>query len=91
MRTYKAWLIGALFATMVAVPTFAQDEEPSRVLITNVNIFDGISDELAIGMSVLVTDNLISEVATAIPAPDGATIIDGGGMDGAQDQRKMRV
>jgi len=79
MRTYKAWLIGALLATMLAVPTFAQDEEPSRVLFTNVNIFDGVSEELAVGMSVLVNGNLISEVATAIPAPDGATIIDGGG------------
>jgi imidazolonepropionase-like amidohydrolase len=49
------------------------------ILFTNVNIFDGVSDELAVGMSVLVEDNLIAEVATAIPAPDGATIIDGGG------------
>ena len=79
MKTYKAWLIGAVVATTVAASACAQDEEPTRTLFTNVNIFDGSSEELALGMSVLVEGNIITEVATAIPAPQGAAIIDGGG------------
>ena len=70
-----------LVAMMAILSTsaYGQEEEPSRILFTNVNVFDGVDDELAMGMSVLVEGNLISEVATAIPAPPGATIIDGGG------------
>jgi imidazolonepropionase-like amidohydrolase len=79
MRIYTAWLIGAVLATTVITSACAQDEQPSRTLFTNVNIFDGFSDELAVGMSVLVEGNLISQVATAIPAPQGAMIIDGRG------------
>ncbi len=79
MRTYKAWLIGAVFATTVAASACAQDEEPARTLFTNVNVFDGTSEELAVGMSVLVEGNKVAQIATAIPAPAGATIIDGGG------------
>ena len=79
MRTHNAWLIGAVFATTVVTSACAQDEEPARILFTNVNIFDGVSEELAMGMSVLVEGNMINAVATAIPAPAGAMIIDGGG------------
>ena len=51
-----------------------------QVLITNVNIFDGKSDTLAEGMSVLVEGNLIKKIAKGdINAGDGATVIDGGG------------
>jgi imidazolonepropionase-like amidohydrolase len=64
----------------IATGLFSNSVVPQEtILFTNVNIFDGVRDELAIGMSVLVEDNLIAEVATAIPAPDGATLIDGGG------------
>ncbi len=35
--------------------TLAQDE--SQILFTNVNVFDGFSDELANGMSVLIEEN----------------------------------
>jgi imidazolonepropionase-like amidohydrolase len=79
MNSCNARLVGAVFATLLAISAYAQDEEPARILFTNVNIFDGVSDELAVGMSVLVEGNLISAVATAIPAPAGSTIIDGGG------------
>jgi len=57
----------------------AQDEAPTQTLFTNVNVFDGHSDELATGMNVLVDGNLIKQVSEeAISAP-GATVIDGGG------------
>jgi len=60
------------------VSVIAQEEKPKLTLITNVNIFDGFSDKLAEGMSVLIEDNHIKEVGKSIKA-DGATVIDGGG------------
>lgn len=60
-------------------PAFAEDDAPRQVLFTNVKIFDGQSDKLAEGMSVLVEGNLIKRVsADPIEAPD-AYIIDGDG------------
>ena len=79
MKTRLILIAGALLATLASVPVYSQEEESSRTLFTNVNIFDGVNEELAVGMSVLVEGNLISEVATAIPAQGGAAIIDGGG------------
>jgi adenine deaminase len=65
-------LILAPFATVMA-----QDAKPQQsVLITNANIFDGKSDKLATGMSVLVEGNKIAKIAKSITAPAGATVID---------------
>ena len=44
---------------------------PEQTLITNVNVFDGASEELIEGASVLIEGKLISQVSTeAIDAPD---------------------
>ena len=51
---------------------------PSHALFTNVQVFDGVSEELA-DYDVLVDGNLIKQVARVIDAPEGATVIDGGG------------
>jgi imidazolonepropionase-like amidohydrolase len=60
-------------------PVSAQDEAPTQILFTNVNIFDGKTNGLARGMNVLVEGNLIKTILlSAISAPD-ATVIDGGG------------
>ncbi len=56
----------------------AEEGKPVQVLFTNVNIFDGFSDKLAPGMSVLVEDNYIKEVGKSIEAP-GAYVVDGSG------------
>ncbi len=56
----------------------AQEEAPSRTLFTNVNVFDGFADELAMNTDVLIEGNHIIEVGQDISAP-GATVIDGGG------------
>ena len=56
----------------------AQDEVPSQTLFTNVNVFDGFADELAMSTDVLIEGNHIIEVGQNISAP-GATVIDGGG------------
>ena len=67
-----------LACVTLALTAQAQDEAPSQTLITNVNVFDGFSDKLATGMSVLIEDNHIVEVGKSINAP-GAAVIDGSG------------
>lgn len=62
----------------IATPTFAQQAVGS-VLITNANIFDGESEKLAAGMSVLIEGNKISKIAKSISAPSNATVIDANG------------
>ena len=56
----------------------ADEKKPIQILITNVNIFDGFSDKLQEGMSVLVEGNHIKQVGAPIEAPDAYTV-DGGG------------
>jgi imidazolonepropionase-like amidohydrolase len=53
--------------------------ERSQVLITNVNVFDGINEELAVGQVVLVEGNMIKGIGQHLAATEGATVIDGGG------------
>src|SRR5512146_2370176 len=49
------------------------------VIITNANIFNGTSDTLATGMSVLIEGNKIAKIAKSIPASSGATVINAKG------------
>lgn len=49
-----------------------------QTLFINVNVFDGVNDGLK-SLDVLVEDNLIKAVGKNIKAPEGATVIDGGG------------
>jgi imidazolonepropionase-like amidohydrolase len=56
----------------------AEEKKPVQILFTNVNIFDGFSDKLSPGMSVLVEGNYIKEVGKSIKAPD-AYVVDGAG------------
>lgn len=58
----------------------AEDDAKPQILFTDVNVFDGKSDALAEGMSVLIEGNLITKVAKGnIEVGDDATVIDGGG------------
>jgi len=57
----------------------ADKKPPSQIVIQNVNIFDGVNDKLATGMSVLVEGNKIAKIAKSIPTPAGATVIDAKG------------
>lgn len=52
---------------------------PSRVLFTNVNVFDGVNEARIENANVLVEGKLIKTVSTEAIAADGATVIDGGG------------
>lgn len=51
--------------------------QAQQILINNVRIFDGVDEDLKSG-NVLVADGLISRISsTSIPAPEGATVLDG--------------
>jgi len=74
-------IIASLFLTLAfCVPAMAEEAKPEpSVLITNANIFDGTSEKLADGMSVLVEGNKIAKIAKSITAQAGATVIDAKG------------
>jgi len=80
MKSITKTLTAICISTILALSSLAiaQDEAPSQVLFTNVQIFDGLNEARMAG-NVLVEGNLIKQVsAEAISAP-GATVIDGGG------------
>ena len=69
----------AMVIATLTVPVVAQ-EELHQTLIENVNIWVGTSDQLQIGMHVLIEGNLIKQISpSSIPASAGAILIDGGG------------
>jgi len=72
-------LLVAITLAMAAVPVQAEVAETQKqVLFTNVSVFDGTSEKLAMGTDILVEGNLIKQVGKGIKAP-GAEVIDGGG------------
>ncbi len=54
-------------------------KESSQTLFINVNVFDGTSHELAMGVDVLVEGNLIKKIDKNLEAGKGAKIINSGG------------
>ena len=73
--------LSALGLTAVASLIFSQAvaAEPAQTstLITGATIFDGTSETLITGKSVLIEGNKIKSSAADIKAPEGATVIDG--------------
>jgi len=67
-----------VLAGFVAHVAPAQSEEPKRILITHVSVWDGTSDTVMADVDVLVEGNKIKRVAQGLSA-DGAVIIDGKG------------
>ena len=57
----------------------AEGEPLAQTLITDVAIFDGVSDGLSAGMNVLIEGNLIKTISAEAIEADGATVIEGGG------------
>jgi imidazolonepropionase-like amidohydrolase len=79
----KALLLNTLFAASIAVtaalsPAIAEDK-PAQVLIVNVDVWDGTSEELKKGVDVLVEGNKIKKIAKGIKAPNATTINGQGG------------
>ena len=77
IRLLGTTLLAAAFMVTGAI---AQDEDqPNRIMFTNVNVFDGVSETLDMNTSVLVEDNLIKSIGSSIALPEGVEVIDGGG------------
>ena len=74
----KTW-IGSLLIVLVSAVAYAQDEALQQTLFTNVNVFDGTNEELAIGQDVLVEGNLIKLIGQDLQGGRDTTVIDGGG------------
>jgi imidazolonepropionase-like amidohydrolase len=75
----KLLIATAVSIVLAATVALAQEDEPRQVLFTNVNIFDGKSQDLIKNGSLLVEGNLIKQVsADPIEAPEAFTV-DGGG------------
>jgi len=73
-------VLGIAFCVLLGFQMgMAQEKEaPTQVLITNVNVWDGTSDE-TVDADVLISGNKIAKVAKGITAPSGAEVIDGKG------------
>lgn len=57
----------------------AISQDGTQILITNVNVFDGVNEALIENANVLVTDNLITKVSSAPLTNADGVVIDGGG------------
>lgn len=65
-------------SALLALSTLAMaQDKPASVLITNVMVWDGTSEE-RVAADILIEDNIITQVAADIPAT-GATVINGNG------------
>lgn len=76
MRSISVFI---LWVTLLAAPLVAGEQQSTRVLITDVNVFDGKADDLLPGQDVLVQGNLIKKIAPGIAVTEDMTVIDGGG------------
>lgn len=69
-------ILAAALLTLAASAASAQD---GPLLFTNVNVFDGVHEELIENANVVITGNLITEISQESLAVAGGTVIDGGG------------
>ncbi len=66
-------------AASLVTPLSAQESSPGQTLITNVDIFDGVGEGVAVGQDVLIEGNLIKAVGKNLEASPDAIVIDGSG------------
>jgi imidazolonepropionase-like amidohydrolase len=69
----------AAFIALLSASSPALGQDGAPILITNVNVFDGESEQLIENANVVVTGNLITAVSTEPLVVAGGTVIDGGG------------
>lgn len=75
----KPGLISICFAALVIQPAIAQDDnEVRQILIKNVNVFDGVHEDLQMDVDLLIEDNLIKQIGKGLAA-DGSKVIDARG------------
>lgn len=72
------YALAPLFLINFVSTGFAQDD-PHRVLFTDVDVFDGVNEQMIEDASVLIEGNLISEISVDEIAAEGATVINGSG------------
>lgn len=77
MRRFSRVAISSILLAFTCSQAFSQEGAP--ILITNVNVFDGVNEQLIENAKVVITGNLISAVSTEDLAVAGGQIIDGGG------------
>ncbi|MBW4936014.1 metal-dependent hydrolase family protein [Marinobacter sp. F4206] len=83
----RAYILSSLFVvSILAKPVLAADSATEaestpkpQTIITNVNIFDGLNEDLIENANVVITGNLISDISSDDVQIEGATVIDGGG------------
>ncbi len=73
----KAFVL--LLSLIVISAQASAQEVANRILITNVDVFDGVNETLIENANVLVIDNLIAEVSTESLSASNVQVIDGGG------------
>ena len=80
MRNVITLIVVSVLLVMAGLDTtYAAESKANVTLIQNANIFDGVNEKLAEGMSVLIEGNKIAKIAPSIPTPAGATVIDAKG------------
>ena len=64
-RSFRAAMLAFIGFAVSATPAIADQhsKEPNLVLITNVNVWDGRSDNVAQGVDVLIEGNLVKKVS----------------------------
>ncbi|UWQ40714.1 hypothetical protein K3718_14320 [Leisingera aquaemixtae] len=58
----------------------AQDDPASPIVITNVNVIDGLNEVLIEDTNVVIEGNLIAQITTEDVAVASGQVIDGGGL-----------
>jgi imidazolonepropionase-like amidohydrolase len=78
MKTYSKLCLIFLSLMLIGAPALA-NETPSKILITNVHIFDGISEKLLMNANLLVEGKIIKKISKENIVAEDATHIDGKG------------
>ncbi|QYK01660.1 metal-dependent hydrolase family protein [Shewanella psychrotolerans] len=80
MRKILYLIAGTMAALLTSSTVLSEEVAPEpQTLITNVNVFDGVNEDLIKNANVLITGNLITRVSTENLTVEGATVINGGG------------
>ncbi|SPJ30050.1 metal-dependent hydrolase family protein [Falsiruegeria mediterranea] len=77
MNFPKLAAVSSITLAIASSQALSQDGGP--ILFTNVNVFDGVNEEMIENANVVVTDNLITEVSSESLAVANGIVIDGGG------------
>jgi imidazolonepropionase-like amidohydrolase len=76
---FKSAIFAVLITVMPSSLMAAEEGKTAQVLIKNVSIFDGSSDELVTSQDVLVEGKLIKQIGVDLKASDNSIVIDGSG------------